>query len=252
MKNKFTRVVSASLGVLAGCLIGPAPLGAQTVRVHGATTLSKILTEQQPALEAQTGLKLEIVGNGSGRGLTDLIAGQADIAMLAGSVTGIADALNKEKPASVDASGLQGTPLPSVKLLFVINPSAGVKSFTEAQARDVFTGKVANWKEVGGADLSVKVVLPAVGDGARVTTQEQVLGGADFVKDAIVRNSSKDIPPVIGQLPGSVSFLSEKNAAGLTTVAYEKDLQMPSLLVTRGEPAGDVKKVVDAVKGIIK
>jgi phosphate transport system substrate-binding protein len=220
--------------------------------VHGALTLSKLVTEQKAALETQTGLKLEIVGNGSGRGLADLAGGQADIALLSGPLNGVAAALNGEKPGTVDVTGLRGVSLPGVKLLFVVNPSAGVKSLTEAQARDVLSGKTANWKEVGGADLPIKVVLPVAGDGARVTVQEQVLNGADFVKDAIVRNSSKDIPPVIGQLPGSVSFLSEKNATGLTTVAYEKDLQMPSLLVTKGEPAGEVKKVVEAVKGIIK
>jgi len=137
-------------------------------------------------------------------------------------------------------------------MLFVINPSAGVKSLTEAQAREVLTGGVTNWKDVGGADLPIKVVLPFAGDGVRVTVQEQILNGADFVKDAVLRNSAKDIPPVIKQLPGSVSCLSEKNATGLTTVEYEKPIHISTLLVTKGEPAGDIKKVVDAVKGLVK
>jgi len=208
--------------------------------------------DQKAALETQTATQLEIVGNGSGRGLADLVGGQADIALLAGSIKSIAAAMNKEKPGSVDITGLQGSELPGVKVLIVIHPAAGVKSFTEAQARDVLTGKATNWKEVGGADMPIKVVVPFAGDGARVSVQEQLLNSADFVKDAIVRNSSKDIPAVIKQLPGSVSFLSAKNAEGLTTVVCEKDLQMPSTLVTRGQPDGNVKKVVDALKGIIK
>jgi phosphate transport system substrate-binding protein len=233
-------------------LATPPLVQAQNVRLHGALTLSKFITEQQAAVETDSGLKMEVIGNGSGRGLSDLASGQADIALLAGSLPGVASALNKEKPGSVNIDGLQGVSLFSVKLLLVVNPAAGVKSVTAAQARDIFTGKVVNWKDVGGADQPVKVVLPVPGDGARVAAQEQLLNGVDFAANAIVRNSSKDIAPVIGQLPGSVSFLSEKNVAGLGVLTCDKELQMPLLLVTKGEPAGDVKKIVEALKRIIK
>lgn len=245
----FVPVVLAAM--LAWCA-GPATAVSQTVRLHGGVTLSKLIADQQAALESQTGVKLQVVGNGSGRGLADLAAGQAEVAIIAGSLKGVADAVNKEKPGSVDITGMKETPVNSVKLLLVVHPANGVKSLTEAQARDVFAGKVTNWKEVGGADVPIKIVLPFVGDGARVTVQEDILKGADFAKDAIVRNSSKDIPPVITQLAGSISFLSTKNAEGLTTVSCDKELMMPNSLVTKGEPAGDVKKVVDAVKGAIK
>lgn len=235
------------------CLLSaPMSLSAQNVRIHGAISLSKMISDQKAALETQTGLKLEIVGNGSGRGLADLTTGQADIAVLAGSLKGVADVMNKEKAGSVDVANLKETLVTSVKLIFVVHSSVAVKALTEAQVRDILTGKATNWNEVGGADLPIKVVIAFVGDGTRVTLQETILNGADFVKSAIVRNSSKDIAPVISQLPGSISVLSEKNAAGLPSVAYEKDLQMPCLLVTKGDPAGDIKKVVDAVKQTIK
>jgi phosphate transport system substrate-binding protein len=225
---------------------------AQTVRLHGATTLEKMVSAQKAGIETQAGVKLEVVGNGAGRGLGDLSSGQAEVAMLAGSLKGIADAVNKEKPGSVDASGMKETPLGNSKIVLVVHPAAGVKSITEAQLHDLLVGKVTQWKDLGGGDVAVKLVLPFAGDGVRVTVQEQVLKGEDFVKSAILRNSAKDIPPVIGQLPGSISFLSEKNAAGMTTVACDKDIQMPLLLVTKGEPAGDIKKAVDAIKALVK
>ncbi len=230
----------------------PTTSNAQTVRLHGAVTLSKLISDQQAALESKAGVKLEVVGNGSGRGLTDLAAGQADIAVIAGSLKGVAQAVNQEKPGSVDPAGMKETAVNSVKLVLVVNPANGVKALTEAQARDLFSGKITNWKDVGGADQPVKIVLPFVGDGSRVIVQEEMLKGGDFAKDAIVRNSSKDIPPVIAQLPGAISFVSAKLAEGLAAATYEKDLLMPNLLVTKGDPAGDVKKVVDAVKSVIK
>ena len=223
------------------------------VRLHGAVTLEKIVNQQKTAIEAQAGVPLEIVGNGSGRGLADLAGGSADIGMIGGSLKGVADAMNKEKAGSVDTSGMKEIPLTGIKIAIVAHAGVGVKSLTEGQLRDILTGKTANWKEVGGPDLPVKLVLPFAGDGVRITLQESVLKEAEFAKSAVVRNSNKDIPVVISQLPGSCSILSVKNVeAGIATIATEKEYIMPMQFVVKGEPASEVKKVVDTAKALIK
>ena len=228
-------------------------VNAQTVRLHGAVTLEKLLLEQKQALESQTGVKLEIVGNGAGRGLVDLGGGRADVAMIGGTLKGVAGAMNKEKAGSVDVTGMREIPLTRVKIALVTHAAVGVKSLTEAQARDVLTGKATNWKEVGGIDVPIKVVLPFAGDGSRITMQEVLLKDAEYAKTAIVRNSAKDVAVVLKQLAGSCSILSVKNVEpGLAIVTLDKDVELPMQLVVKGEPTGDVKKVVDAAKAGIK
>jgi phosphate transport system substrate-binding protein len=249
MKISPLQVAGLWLAILA--LVVP-HASAQSVRLHGSTSLAKLVSDRQNALETQIGVKLEVVGNGAGRGLMDLAGGQADIALLAGSLAGVAQAMNAEKPGSVEVTGMTAVPLSAIKLLLVANSAAGVKSLTEAQARDLFSGKITNWKDVGGADVPVKVVLPFPGDGARVSLQEELLNGASFPQGVILRNSSKDIAPVISQLPGALSCVSQQNASGLPTLSCDKDLTMPLLLVAKGEPAGDVKKTVDAIKAALK
>ena len=226
---------------------------AQTVRLHGSVTLEKLLTPKKQALETQTALKLEIIGNGAGRGLSDLANGRAEIALMAGPLKGVAAAMNKDKPGSVDITGITEIPVSNVKIAFITHPSANVKALTAAQGRDLLTGKTTNWKQVGGADLPVKVVLAFPGDGARITTQEVLLQGADYVSTAIMRNSGKDIAVVVAQLPGACGILSSKNVEGsVTTVTLDKEVVMPLQLATKGEPSGDVKKVVDAVKAALQ
>lgn len=242
----------AACALLAATWFTGFNVSAQTVRLHGSTTFALLISNQRAALETQCGVKLEVVGNGAGRGLNDLADGQADIALMAGPLAAVARAMNAEKPGSIDVTGMTSVPLAGLKLLLVANPAVGVKSLTEAQARDLFSGKATNWKDVGGADVPVKVVLPFPGDGARVSVEDELLAGTGFSKDVILRNSSKDIAPVISQLPGSLSFLTAEHAAGLTTLSCDKDLVMPLFLVTKGEPAGDIKKVADAVKALVK
>jgi phosphate transport system substrate-binding protein len=246
------HTVFFSLTLVSLALIAPRCMAADTVRFHGAVTMSKIVTEHMPALEAQTGIKLEVVGNGAGRGLADLGAGNADIAMLAGSLKGVADAVNAEKPGSVDTAGMKDYPIAGMDIVFVAHPAVGIKTLRESQAKDLLSGKVVNWKEIGGADQAVKVVLPFAGDGARVTIKEEVMKGSSFAPDAIVRSTSKDISPIISQLPGSLSFLTKKNAVGLEPLAFEKPIVMSQSFVTQGEPSGDIQKVLDAVLKMLK
>jgi phosphate transport system substrate-binding protein len=250
--NKTIKLSSLTTALgISLCLVQGLP--AQTIRLHGAVTLEKLVGAQKGTIEAQTGVKLEIVGNGAGRGLADLSGGQADIAMLAGPLKGVAEAMNSEKPGSVDTAGMKEFALSSIKIAVVTHPAVGIKSLTTSQLRYVLTGKVSNWKEVGGADLPVKVVLPFAGDGARIALRDQVLDGADYIKTAVVRNSAKDVGVVLAQLPGSCSVLSVKNVEdNLVIVATDKELTMPLQLVTKGDPAGDVKKVVEATKGLVK
>jgi phosphate transport system substrate-binding protein len=252
MTSNPSTLIKRSIAILLLSAIVPT-VCAQTVRFHGAVTMGKLLTEQKADLEAKSGLKLEIVGNGSGRGLADLSGGLADVAMIGGSLKGVAEATNKEKPGSVDLTGMKEMPLSSIKLAIVSHPGVGVKSLTAGQARDVLSGKVSNWKDVGGADLAVKVVLPFTGDGARISVQESLMKEVEFAKGAVVRNSAKDIAGVIAQLPGSCSILTVKNVEGqMATVAVDQDLVMPMQFVTKGDASADVKKAIEAAKSAIK
>ena len=245
--------VSARLGVACALFAFAQAIGAQTIRVHGAVTLDKLLRAQQAAVESQTGLKLDLLGNGAGRGLAELASGQADIAMIGGPLKGVAEAMNAEKPGSVDPAGLKEIPVLQVKLAFITHPAVGVKSLTESQLADVLSGKAASWKDVGGADVPVKVVMAFPGDGARISTRAQVLKGGEFSKTLIQRNSAKDLCVVVAQLPGACTMISAPNVDGaVAPVALDKEFSQPMQFVTKGEPAGDIKKVIDTAKSLIK
>ncbi len=55
---------------------------------------------------------------------------------------------------------------------------AGVKNLTKAQLTDIFTGKITNWKEVGGADEAIVLITRPESSGTRATFQKYALDGA--------------------------------------------------------------------------
>lgn len=219
------------------------------VKLHGSVTMGKLIESNKAAIESASGAKIEVVGNGSGRGLSDLASGAAEVALIGGTLKGVAEVENADKPGSVDTTGMVEIPVGSVEVSMTVHPSAGVTSLTAKQAADIFTGKVKNWKDVGGADQEVKVVLPFKGDGIRIIIKEDLLGGAEYTSDAIERNTAKDVIGVINQLPGSCAILTVKNIEGeAKRVTLDRELGMPMILVMKGSASETTKKVAEAAK----
>jgi phosphate transport system substrate-binding protein len=79
------------------------------------------------------------------------------------------------------AQGLVATPLVRVPVGVFVHPSTGVTQLTSAQTVDVFLGKIRNWNEVGGRDLTVRIVRREPSDSTFVTLRGSVPGWQDLV-----------------------------------------------------------------------
>ncbi|MGP4020634.1 substrate-binding domain-containing protein [Saccharopolyspora sp. 5N708] len=93
-------------------------------------------------------------------------------------------------------------PRPTAFLLFtiVINRDAGVQDLTLAQVRDVFSGRIANWREVGGNDVPVRIVDREALSGTRATLEQRILSGAVEPGE----NSNDCVEPINDSLRGVV------------------------------------------------
>jgi phosphate transport system substrate-binding protein len=227
---------------------------AQTpLRVHGAVVLKGFIDAQVANLSTKTGLKLELAGNGADNGLLDLVGGRADVAMLSAPLEDVAAKINAKKAGTVDAAKLKEIKLGVSRIALVVHPSNPVKKVTNAQAVDLLGGKVKNWKEVGGPDQAVVVVVAPSGNGTRTAVEKQLLKSAAFAADARAVPNPLQVPIVVAQLPGAIgplgmSVLTDK----VTVLALESEIQTELSFVVMGEPSADVQKLVEAVKPLIK
>lgn len=107
--------------------------------------------------------------------------------MAAGSFQiGNSDIFAEEK-SGIDASAITDHKVAVVGFAPIINAKTDVKNLTSQQLQDVFTGKVTNWKEVGGSDQKITVIGRTEGSGTRVNFDKFALGGATEVKGANTR-----------------------------------------------------------------
>lgn len=247
-KTVFFRTIVALIASLTLAINAQTPL-----RLHGSVVVKGILDSQVAALSTQAGVQVELVGNGADKGLLDLVEHRADVAMLSAPLASVAAKINATKPGSVDAAKLTEIKLGTTRIALVTHLSNPLKKLSNAQAIDLLSGKIKNWKEVGGSDTPVIVVVAASGNGTRTAVEKQLLNTAEFSKEARVVPNPLQVPIVVAQLPGAIgplgaSVLSDK----LAEITLDSPIQTELSLVVSGEPSAAVQKLVAAAKPLVK
>ncbi len=222
---------------------------AEPLEIHGSTTVAaNLLTPKKAEIEKSSGLELQIVGNGSGRGLADLIEGKVKVAMISAPLADEMKSL-KAKGTTVDEAKLQSHQVGGAPAAFAVHPSNPVKTLTAAQMTDILSGKIKNWKEVGGADKPIIVVCETKGGGVRSMVEHEFLGGGDIASEKREVPNAPQGVKVVGQLDAALGIVSK---ISLTSEVAElkggKDVVQPLILVTMGAPSPEVAKLITAAK----
>jgi phosphate transport system substrate-binding protein len=221
---------------------------ATTVAIHGSTTVSGVVLMPHKAdIEKASGETLEIVANGSGRGLADLIAGKTDMAMISAPLETEVAAANAKTPGSIDLAKLVGHQIGEAQVAFVVHASNQVTTLTLAQITGILSGKIVNWSEVGGADVPIVVVAAGPGDGVRTVVEGRLLGGASISAKVREMPNAPQIAQVAAQLPAAFGVTSAASVKpGVTVLKTDQTLGQPLILVTMGPATPDATKVIEA------
>jgi phosphate transport system substrate-binding protein len=233
---------------LAAFLALGATAQARTVAIHGSTTVSAaVLVPHKDDIEKASGETLDIVANGSGRGLADLFAGKTDIAMISAPLAAEAAAANAKTPGSVDPAKLVVHSIGEAKVAFVVNAGNPVTQLTMAQITGILSGKITNWSEVGGGDQPIVIVAAGPGDGVRSVVESKLLDGTSIQAKVREMPNAPQIAQVLAQLPSAFGVTSIASVRpGVTILKTDQTLGQPLSLVTLGPASPDATKVIEA------
>ena len=220
---------------------------AAELKISGAAAVAgAIVMPNKAAIEKASGLTLNITVNGDGNGVKDLYAGKVDIAMIAARIKITEAALNKAAPGSVSVDGFEVATIGAISIKFIVNAANPVKSLTEAQLKDIFTGKITSWKDVGGADQPILVVAEAVGFGTRSNIVASFLGGAEITEKARIMQALAQVSQVVGQAPTAIGYGNASTIASAVVVIPGVEVKQVLGLATKGAPGEDAKKLIEA------
>lgn len=154
---------------------------------------------------------IQVQGGGSGNGLTAVSQGVVNI--------GNSDIFAEEKKG-IDKNALEDHKVAVAGFAVICNPAAGVDNLTNAQLIDIFTGKVTNWKDVGGNDVPVVIISRPASSGTRIAFKKYGLSGQDETTKgkALTQDSSGAVLQGVSGTEGAVSYIGLsyiKNSKGI-------------------------------------
>jgi len=243
-----------SIGV--ACICFHSAFAQTTVKISGSVPFKdQYFDEGLDAIKAKTKLNIEVVANGSDRGVADVIDGRSDAAMLSSHIADIAKTMNEKKPGSVDVSKFKESKIGDCEIVLTVHPSNSVKTLTSAQAVGLLSGTIQNWKEVGGSDLPVVIVVAMPGNGIRTTTEKVLMKKTPISSTARQVTNPAQVADVVAQMPGAIgplglSMLENKKVSALHL--SDTKIIAPMLIATLGEPSTDVSAIIEALKSVKK
>jgi phosphate transport system substrate-binding protein len=199
-------------------------------------------------MQMNPNINITVQGGGSAVGIQSANSGAAQI--------GMADLVILPD----EAKALTATVVAKDGIAIVVNPKNKITDLTTDQVRDIFNGKITNWKEVGGIDALITVVSREAGSGTR-SSFEQIVKDIVLKKDALIQDSNGTIRETVANDPNSIGYLShglinEKikplkvDGQECTTeniIAGNYKIVRPIYLLVKGNLQGEIKNFIDYI-----
>lgn len=252
--------VSRYSGRLAACALAvlcwsASAFAAQQVIINGSTTVLPVVQKAGEAFMAShPGTELSISGGGSGNGIKALIEKQCDVAMSS------RDIKDKEK----DAAAKNGiTPLRTAiaidAIVPVVHPANKVGALTLAQLRDIYTGKVTNWKDLGGEDAQIVAISRDTSSGTFESWEELVMNKERVSPRALMQASNGAVVQTVSKNKNAIGYVGlgyvDKSTRPVTVdgvspsaetaISKQWPIARELYIFTNGAPQGAVKEFVE-------
>lgn len=216
---------------LAAALLIPAgaALAGRALTVKGSDTM--VILGQQWAeryMASHAGALVQITGGGSGTGIAALINGNTEICQSSRAMK--AD----EKKKLRDRWNTMGVEIPVARdgVSIYLNDRNPVKELTMDQIKGIYTGRVTNWKEVGGPDAPILLYSRESSSGTYVFFKDHVLGGQDFAPNAQTLPGTAAVVNAVVRDPNGIGYGGVAYASGLRICPIRKDAGSPAVSPT--------------------
>jgi len=221
--------------------------------VSGSSAMQPLIAAAAEEFMAENpNADVQVNAGGSGTGLSQVSEGSVDI--------GNSDVYAEEKEG-IKADELVDHKVAVVGITAAVNPNVGITDISKEDLIKVFTGKITNWKDVGGKDQKIVLVNRPDSSGTRAVFNKFGLDDATPA-EGITEDSSNTVKKILTETEGAVGYLAfsyftDDSITALSVdgvEAKEENVQNGTFPIwayqhsyTKGEPKGLTKSFLDYV-----
>ncbi len=195
-RRSFLACVAAGLMLpLTGCQTSSS--SSKQITVAGSTTCLPIAESAAEGYQDETGVSVLVSGLGSSAGIEAVANGTADIA-----------SSSRQVNADEQKLGLTEIVIAHDGIAVIVNTDNPVQNLSTDQLRDIYAGKITNWSQVGGDDLTIQLVNRDEASGTREAFKSIVMGGVSFDRRAAVLSGTGQVRDVVSRSAGAIGYIS--------------------------------------------
>jgi phosphate transport system substrate-binding protein len=259
MKNVLMMLLATLM------LTGSALIGADKITVKGSDTM--VILAQRWAeryMSAHPDVTIQVTGGGSGTGISALVNGTTDICNSSRPMK------QSERDKLKQRYGSLGVEIKTARdgLSVYVNEVNAVSELSLQQLKDIYTGKITNWKNVGGADAKIILYSRENNSGTYVYFKDNVLGGEDYAASAQNMPGTAAVVNAVAKDKNGIGYGGAAYGKGIREVKVKKDANAqayaPSLenvksgnypitrflfMYVKSRPTGAMKEYIDWILG---
>jgi len=188
-----------ALGLMLCCMAW----AAQAQKIKGSETVLPISEKAAQAfMKTNNSHKVTVTGGGSGVGISALIDGTTDIAQTSRKIK-----FSERQKLQKSGKAFKEITIALDALAVIVQPSNKVNKLTKEQLEGIFTGKIKNWKEVGGADMKIVPYARETSSGTYEFFKEHVLGNKNYLSGIMSMPANGSIIQSVSQTKGAIAYV---------------------------------------------
>jgi phosphate transport system substrate-binding protein len=184
-------------------LIAVNQLFAQKLKIKGSDTVLPLTqTEAEEYMKKNKNASIMVTGGGSGVGVAALMNGTTDIAQASRSLK-----MDEKLKLKDSGKAYKEVIIAYDALAVIVHPSNQVTKLTREQIESIYTGKITNWKQVGGADMKIVTYSRETSSGTYEFFKEHVLNRKNFASSALLMPATGAIVQSVSQTKGAIGYV---------------------------------------------
>ncbi|MEO6191305.1 MAG: PstS family phosphate ABC transporter substrate-binding protein [Saprospiraceae bacterium] len=193
----------------------------EPIKIKGSDTVLPISQkEAETYMKKNPTSKITVIGGGSGVGIAAFLDGTTDIAMSSRKIK-IAEKIKLQEAGKA----FKEVTIANDALSVIVNPKNKVSQLTREQLEGIFTGKIKNWKEVGGDDEKIIAYSRESSSGTFEFFKEHVMSNKNYASTVLMLPATGTIVQSVSQTKGAIGYIGlaymESNVKALS-VSYDK------------------------------
>jgi phosphate transport system substrate-binding protein len=178
-------------------------VGAEAQKIKGSDTMLPVSQrEAEGFMTAYPSHRVVVTGGGSGVGVAALVEGTADIAQLSRRMK-----FDEKQRLQQSGKSVKEITAAYDALAVVVHPSNRVQRLTREQLEGIFTGKIKNWKEVGGDDLKIVPYSRETSSGTYEFFKERVLRNKNYMSGIMSMPATGAVVQSVSQTRGAIGYV---------------------------------------------